>query len=306
MFSLSAGTTVRLKVAREVSPHGYFLTDGDQDVLLHYSQVENSIQIGDEIEVFLFHDSEDRIAATMKKPILSYGEIGALQVVDVHPKLGCFLDMGLDRHVLLPLRELPELEALRPNVGDTVYVRLDRDKQGRLLARAAGEGDLAPLVVPAPQSWKGRWVDATVYKSLQMGSFVVCDAGVLGFGVLGLIHSAERIGLPRVGERLSVRVVFVREDGRVNVSMRKLKQEERVEDAERIYDYLRQRPGGAMPYSDETPADVIAKKFAISKGAFKRALGKLMKEGKVTQKQSWTYLAEPSEAIVSNDEETRR
>ncbi|MNW04068.1 hypothetical protein D3C71_2000990 [compost metagenome] len=85
----------------------------------------------------------------------------------------------------------------------------------------------------------------------------------------------------RVGEEVKVRVTHVREDGRVNLSMKQLKQIGRDEDSERLLEMLRQREGGGMPYSDQTPADIIAKRFGISKAAFKRALGKLMKEGLV-------------------------
>lgn len=192
---LEAGTKACLTVMRERQPYGYFLSNGKQDVLLHVSELNgHTVNIGDEIEVFLFYDSEDRLAATLKTPLVQVGEVGLLEVKDVHPRLGCFLDMGLSKHVLLPLRELSELEHLRPRVGDRVYIRLDRDKQGRLLARGAREQDLAPLVVPAPGDWKNRTVEAIVYKTLQMGSFVICDAGVLGFGVMGFIHDSERTG----------------------------------------------------------------------------------------------------------------
>jgi hypothetical protein len=287
---MEAGIRTTLKVAREVSPYGFFLTDGNRDVLLHYSQVAGGISPGDEVEVFLYHDSEDRLAATMKRPLIEWGKISLLEVMEVHPRLGCFLDMGLDRHLLLPVRELPEKPELRPVAGDRVYVYPDRDKQGRLLARLAREQEFEKLVVPAPGSWKNRWVDAIVYKSLQLGSFVICDAGVLGFGVLGMIHRQERTRELRVGEQVRVRVAFVRPDGRVNLSMRKPKHESQTEDAERVLAVLRERPNGAMPYSDETPADIIAEKFQMSKAAFKRALGRLMKEGKVRQQGNWTYL----------------
>ncbi len=289
-MTLTAGTIVSLPVAREVPPYGYFLTDGSRDVLLHYSEAEGPIESGDTVEVFLFHDTEDRLAATMKRPLLALGEVGRLEVADVHPRLGCFLDMGLGRHLLLPASELPELEELRPVAGDKVYVVMTRDKQGRLIAKPAGEKEMAPLVFHAPSSWKNEWIEGTVYKPLQIGTFVLCDGGVVGFGVIGFIHATERTKMLRLGERVKARVTFVREDGRVNLSMRPRKEAGREQDAERILAYLRERPNGAMPYSDETPADIVSQKFNISKAAFKRALGKLMKDGLVYQKGSWTYL----------------
>jgi uncharacterized protein len=288
--SLQAGLTLSLTVAREVSPNGYFLTDGERDVLLHYSEIEGTIEVGDKVDVFLFHDSEDRLAATMKKPLITWGEVALLEVAEVHPRYGCFLEMGLGRQLLLPVRELPEAPELRPQAGDRVFVMLSRDRQGRLVGKTAGEQELSALVFAAPSTWKNTWVEARVYKPLQMGTFVVCDGGVIGFGVIGMIHSAERTRPLRLGEQVSVRVAFVREDGRVNLSMRQPKETGRVDDADRLLAFLQERPNGAMPYSDETPSDVIMSRFGISKSAFKRAIGKLMKEGKVYQQGSWTHL----------------
>ncbi|GIQ69732.1 hypothetical protein XYCOK13_25560 [Xylanibacillus composti] len=278
-------------VAREVPPIGYFLTLPDvPDVLLHYSEALGEVKTGERVEVFLFHDSEDRLAATMRQPYIEEGKVSRLQVADIHPRLGCFLDMGLSRHLLLPVRELPELRELWPQVGDHVFIVPSHDKQGRLLAKAAGEEELAPLMLRAPEDWKNRTLKATVYKPLQIGDFAVVDAGVLGFGAFGFVHESERTRKLRMGEEAEFRVIFVRDDGRVNLSMRPLKQESRSEDAEKLLAVLRERPNGAMPYSDETPADIIQKRFGISKSAFKRALGKLLKDGIVIQEGSWTKL----------------
>ncbi|CAH0121023.1 Conserved virulence factor B [Paenibacillus sp. CECT 9249] len=289
-MSLIAGTIVTLPVAREVSPYGFFLTNGTQDVLLHYTELAGTVEPGQEVEVFLYYDTEDRLAATMRKPYLTLGELALLEVADVHPRLGCFLEMGLGRQLLLPIRELPEMKELHPQVGDKVFVIMEHDKQGRLKAKLAGEKDLEPLAVRAPSAWLGEWKEGTVYKPLQMGTFVLVDGGVLGFGAIGMIHSSERTRLLRLGERVNVRISFVREDGRVNLAMAPRKEVGRVEDADRLLAFLKERPNGAMPYSDQTPPDLIKQRFGISKAAFKRALGKLMKDGFVYQKENWTYL----------------
>lgn len=296
---LEAGTIRRLEVAREVPPNGYFLTDGTQDVLLHYSETAGEVKPGDQVDVFLFHDTQDRLAATMRKPLIRLGEVALLEVADIHPRFGCFLEMGLGRHLLLPFKELPELKELRPKVGDKVFVVLTHDRQGRLVAKTAGEEQLKKLCFDAPATWRGQWVEARVYKPLQMGTFVVCDGGVVGFGVIGFIHSSERTRLLRLGEQVKVRVTFVREDGNVNCTMRERKEVGRDEDAEKLLAFLHERPNKAMPYSDETPADLISQRFGISKSAFKRAIGKLMKEGLVYQEGSWTYLKQDPTELVT-------
>jgi hypothetical protein len=272
------------------------LTDGHQDVLLHYSEVTGPVEIGEPVDVFLYYDTEDRLAATMRRPKLLRGEVGLLDVVDMHPRYGLFLEMGLGRNLLLPYSELPELEELRPQVGDTVYVTLANDRQGRLVAKLAGETELVSRCFAAPADWRNRWIEARVYKPLQMGTFVVCDGGVIGFGVIGFIPAAERSRLLRLGENVRVRVTFIRDDGRVNLSLRPPKELGQSEDADKVLAFLRSRPNGAMPYSDETPADIIAAKFGISKAAFKRALGKLMRDRLVVQQGNWTHLAEPAPA----------
>lgn len=299
-MTLEAGVIRKLEVAREVSPHGYFLTDGEQDVLLHYSEKIGEVKPGDRVDVFLYHDTEDRLSATMKKPLLTLGEIALLEVADIHKRFGCFLEMGLGRQLLLPFRELPELPELRPQVGDKVFVSLAHDRQGRLVAKLAKEEELRKLCFPAPQGWKNRRVDARVYKTLQMGTFVICDGGVLGFGVIGLIHATERTRLLRLGESVNVRIAFVREDGNVNCSMREPKEIGRDADAEKLLAFMRERPNGAMPYSDETPADLISQRFGMSKSAFKRAVGKLMKEGLAYQEGSWTYLKKDESKPVAD------
>ncbi|MFD0682720.1 MULTISPECIES: CvfB family protein [unclassified Paenibacillus] len=297
---LDAGKLFRLEVAKEITPNGYYVTDGAQEVLLHYSEIVGEIQIGDYVEVFLYYDTEDRLAATMRKPLILLGEVALLEVVDIHPRFGAFLEMGLGRNLLLPFKEQPELKDLRPKVGDKVFVILSHDRQGRLIAKVAGEPELKPLCFDAPAMWKNKQVLARVYKPLQMGTFVVCEGGVVGFGFIGMIHDTDRTRLLRLGEEVEVRVTFIREDGNVNCSMRAPKQVGRDEDAERLLAILRDRPNGSMPYSDETPADVISQRFQISKSAFKRALGKLMKEGLVYQQGSWTHLKQDQ---VNQDQE---
>lgn len=300
---MQAGTVAQLLVDREVSPNGYFLTSGTKDVLLHYSEIVGEIHVGEQVNVFLYHDSEDRLSATMREPKLKLGELGLLEVVDVHPVLGIFLEIGLSRHVLFPMSELPLQPNLRPTIGDHVFTVLGHDKQGRLLAKWAGEHKLAELAFHAPSGWKNRWMDAIVYKPIDEATYVLCPGGVLGFGVIGMIHESERTRPLRLGETVNVRVTFVREDGRINLSMRPLKQQGREDDADRLLAFLKERPNQAMPYSDETSSEIIMNRFNLSKSAFKRAIGKLMKDGLVYQKGSWTHLKEDEAVEASPTQE---
>ncbi|WP_274651979.1 S1 RNA-binding domain-containing protein [Paenibacillus humicola] len=306
-MSLIAGTIQKLRVAREVPPYGFFLTDGDSEVLMHYTEIiDKKPKPGAEVDVFLYFDSEDRPAATMKKPLITLGDVARLAVADLHPRIGAFLEMGLGRQLLLPMSEQPEAKELRPQRGDEVYVTLAHDKAGRLVAKTASEEQLAKLAFRVPSAWRHTWVEGWVTKTLKLGSFVLIDGGVIGFGAMGLIPESERSHPLRLGERARARVTFVREDGRVNLSMVPPKEVGRVEDADRILAFLEERPGGRMPYSDETPADIIKQKFGISKSAFKRAVGKLMRDGRAKQLGGWTELVQAEEAAGASGKDGHR
>jgi len=290
-MSLKAGTTVRLKTLRESPPNGFMLTDGKDSVLLPYGEIAGERpNPGDIVEVFLFHDTRDRLTATTRRPLLALGEVVRLRVADEHPRLGCFLEIGLGRQLLLPASELPRARELRPKPGDELFVRMAHDKSGRIIAALAEETDLEKLAVPAPSAWFNRTVRGHVTRLAAAGAFAFVEDEALRAGVMGLVPKSEQTRPHRLGESFEARVTFVRGDGRVNLSMRPRKEIGREEDAERILAYLRSRGTGAMPYSDETPPGIIRDKFGISKAAFKRAIGKLMKEGLVRQEDGWTRL----------------
>lgn len=300
---LAAGVKMMLHVRREAPPYGWFVGDGEEggaEVLFPYGEaVAHRPTAGEEIELFLFHDDKGRLTATQRQPLLQFGELARLAVADFHERFGFFLEMGIGRQLLLPLKELPEeRRSAWPQTGDELHVVMKRDKEGRMLARLAKLDDLSGLAVRAPDSWKGEWREAWVTDVFRDGAFALVEAGVLGFGVLGYVHESAMSGSLRIGQKFKARVAQVRDDGRVTLTMRQPKETGRLEDADRLLAFLKERPGGGMPYSDATPADIIQKRFGLSKSAFKRALGKLMKDGLVTQRGDWTYLnaadADPS------------
>jgi len=294
-MNLTAGTLQRLWVRREVPPYGWFLGFGPEDgpeVLLPYGEATGERpEVASEIEVFLFHDDKERITATLRKPLITLGELARLEVADFHPNYGFFLEMGIGRQLLLPLKQFPaERKNAWPQTGDELFVTMKHDKEGRMLARLANIDDLTPHVFRAPSSWKGEWKEGWVTDVYRDGVFTLVEGGVLGFGALGYINEATMVHPLRIGQKFRARVTQVREDGRVSLSIRASKEVGRLEDADRILAFLKERPGGAMPYSDQTSAEDIQRRFQLSKSAFKRALGKLMKDGLIIQKGNWTHL----------------
>ncbi|MFC5405175.1 S1 RNA-binding domain-containing protein [Cohnella soli] len=297
-MNLIAGTLQRLLVRREVSPYGWFLGFGEAEgpeVHLPYGEVVGERPaVGAEVEAFLFHDDKERLTATLRKPLIKLGEMARLAVADFHPSFGFFLEMGIGRQLLLPLKQFPpERKNVWPQTGDELFVVMKHDKEGRMLARLAKIDDFASLVFRAPTTWMNEWREGWVTDVFRDGVFTLVEGGVLGFGALGYVNNASMNHPLRIGQKFKARITQVREDGRVSMSLKATKEIGRLEDADRILAFLKERPGGAMPYSDQTSAEDIQRRFQLSKSAFKRALGKLMKEGLIRQEGNWTRLIAP-------------
>lgn len=201
-------------------------------------------------------------------------------VVDEVGKSCLWLDAGRGRRIALPFKKV------RGDVapGDDIVVGLYKDKKGFLTATMVLGEVIEHNTLPALGLKRGDQVIGEVYNVTSMGVFILTPERYIGF-----IHQSELTMPLQVGDKVSARVTFAREDGRLNLSMRPLKEVGQVVDAEIILEYLKKR-NGMMPYSDESTPEVIQDKFNISKKAFKRALGKLLKEGKIYQEQGWTYL----------------
>ncbi|MBK5442055.1 MULTISPECIES: S1 RNA-binding domain-containing protein [unclassified Peribacillus] len=285
MQKIQAGLAVELEVERKAD-FGWFLTDGSEDVLLHHNEMneETELEIGDEVTVFIYHDKQARLTATMKIPEIQIDQYGWAEVVNVKKKLGVFVNIGLSKDILVSLDDLPNIDHLWPEVGDRLYVSLKTDRNERLFGKLATEDVIQEIAVKAPlKGVRNTTLKGNVYRLLMVGSFFVSQEGYRCF-----IHESERKQEPRLGELVEGRVIDSKEDGTLNVSLFPFKQDLMEEDADVIFTYLLNR-GGAMPYGDKTPPDDIQFHFGLSKGAFKRALGKLMKEEKIYQEDGWTY-----------------
>ncbi|WEG14374.1 S1-like domain-containing RNA-binding protein [Pullulanibacillus sp. KACC 23026] len=281
-MSFQAGQQLKLQVKRE-APFGYFLSDGKEEVLLHKNELTEDVSLEQMIDVFLYSDHQGRLAATMATPIITVGTYDWVKVVDVHHKYGVFVSIGIAKDLLVSRDDLPYSYEEWPKPGDTLYCTLKVDKKGRLFAEMATFEVIEDLSKRATEADFNKDIEGTIYKLVEEGAHIYTDEGFIGFN-----HESERRGVLRLGERVSGRIIAVKEDGRVNLSLLKRSHEALDEDAEAILSYLEGR-GGGMPYWDKTPADLIEARFNLSKSAFKRALGRLMKQGKVYQEEGWTY-----------------
>ncbi|WHY88979.1 S1-like domain-containing RNA-binding protein [Neobacillus novalis] len=277
------GQSTTLTVARKAT-FGYFLTDGNEDVLLHINQADQEFQEEDQVEVFLYVDSEGRISASTTIPEIAVGRYGWVKVTDTNPKIGVFLNIGLPKDILLGIDDLPTHKSVWPKPGDLVYITLKLSRNYLLYAKLASDPIIESISVKATRENFNKNVQGHIYRTAKVGSWIYTIEGFKGF-----IHESQRPQEPRLGEMVEGRIIDIKEDGTVNISLLARKEESQDQDAERIYEYLLSRDG-SMPFSDKSMPEEIQERFNLSKGAFKRALGKLMKEGKAYQEGSWTYV----------------
>lgn len=282
---MRAGDVVKLRVVR-LSDLGVFLDAGtgdtNDDILLHKQQQNKELQIGDEVEVWLYFDPKKRLTASMKLPKMKEGQLGYVKVLSI-TKDGGFVDIGAERGIFLPYSEMHG----HVEPGQMIWVKLYRDKTDRQAVTMRVEDDIVKLAKPAKNIKVGELVTGTIYNILPEGFFILTRKRNIAF-----LHRSEvPQGRLDFGQEVNARVTYIREDGRINVSMRLQKEKALEIDATKILNFLMNRDG-KMPYSDETQPEIIKMKFGLSKAAFKRALGHLMKEKKVKQENGWTILAD--------------
>lgn len=275
-------TVVTMKVVRS-NEIGAFLDaqtgNTNDDILLHKMQQTAPVKVGEKIKVFLYKDPHGRLTASMRVPKMREGQIARLKVINTS-KDGAFLDAGAERGIFMPYAGMRG----KLHVGEIVWAKLYTDKSGRLAMTMKVEDEIRRASRPAEDVKVGDTVTGSVYNLTEQGAFIFTEKRYIAF----LAKKEMTDGL-RVGQTLSVRVTFIRDDGRINVSMRPAKEKAIDADARMILEILENR-NGKMPYCDDTSAEIIKERFGISKSAFKRALGHLMKEGKAEQKDGWTYL----------------
>lgn len=276
------GQVVNLTVVRKAE-FGYFLTDGEEDVLLHENDTDRTWNEEDKLDVFLYTDSQGRTTATTIIPEITVGKYGWANVVDTKPGIGVFMDIGIKKDMLLGEEDLPKKNSVWPEVGDLLYITLRVNRNNRIYVKLATDPIIDEKRIKATRADYNKNIQGHIYRTAKVGSWIYTAEGFKGF-----IHESQRSVEPRLGEKVEGRIIDVKEDGTINVSLVPRKQEAQGEDSEKIYSYLLSR-NGAMPYWDKSMAEDIEERFHMSKGAFKRALGKLMKEGLVYQENGWTY-----------------
>ena len=258
---MKLGELQTLKVEKTV-PFGIYLTGDDPQegrVLLPRSQVPEGVREGDELEVFLYKDSEDRMIATRRKPKLMLHQVGYLTVLQVG-RIGAFLDWGLDKDLLLPFHEQPR----------------ERVKEGQEVLVAVYLENVYPYLSKESPYRTGDQVTGIVYEtSRNFGAFVAVDSMFSA-----LIPKRELVRDLRVGDVVSARVTSVKPDGKLDLSIREKAPLQMDRDMDRIINRM-QANGGLLPFNDRVAPEIIRDEMQMSKNEFKRAVGHLLKLGKI-------------------------
>ena len=269
MFRL--GEKQILEIVKQVDFGVYLGTEAnapsDERVLLPAKQVPEGAKPGDEIEVFIYKDSKDRFIATRNEPKLYLGETAVLKVVQIN-KVGAFLDWGLEKDLFLPFKE--QTKPLNP--GDECVVALYVDKSSRLCATMK----VYPYLRKDSSYQKDDKVTGRVYEiSQNFGAFVAVDDCFSA-----LVPKKEMPKNLKVGDVVNARVAVRKEDGKLDLSLREKAYIQMNIDAKKVMKKLEEL-GGVLPFTDKASPELIREQMDMSKNEFKRAIGNLLKAGKV-------------------------
>lgn len=266
---MKLGEYQKLKVIKKVE-FGIYLAEHEGDetrVLLPQKQVPADAKLGDEIEVFLYKDSKDRIIATTNQPKLTLGGLAVLEVAEIG-KIGAFLDWGLEKDLFLPFKQ----QTKKVKAGDECLVGLYTDKSDRLCATM----NVYEYLSQESPYQKDDRVKGTVYEiSENFGAFVAVDDKYSG-----LIPKREFFGQARIGDVVEARVTRVKEDGKLDLSLREKTYLQIEKDAEQVLKVIDEF-AGVLPFTDKAAPEVISRELSMSKNAFKKAVGHLLKEGRI-------------------------
>ena len=270
---LRLGEYQELKVIKKVD-FGVYLAEeeGEERVLLPKKELPEGAKIGDTQRVFLYKDSKDRPIATLREPKMTLGKIALLTVKEAG-KIGAFLDWGLEKDLLLPFRE----QTKRVRAGEECLAALYIDKSQRLCATM----NVYPYLEKNSPYKTGDQVKGRIYEtSDNFGVFVAVDDQYSA-----LIPKREAAGTLVIGDVVEARVTKVKEDGKLDLSVREKSYLQIEEDAENIMQVIDEF-AGVLPFNDRVSPEIIKREFGLSKNAFKRAVGRLLRQGRIEIKEN--------------------
>ncbi len=279
------GKINRLRIVR-FAPPGYYLDGGTHgEILLPARYIPAGTTPGDQLDVMVYRDTEDRLVATTDKPLAYAGEFAALRVVSLTPRIGVFLDWGLEKDLLLPIREMSG--PVQP--GDKVVVLVMVDPHtDRLIATARFN----------------RFLDRTPahYHEGESVRLLVASRSPIGYNMVinhahrGLLYHTDVATPLKIGDWVEGYIRAIRPDGKFDLALGKAGYRRIADLTERIVAALEAAPGGELRYGDASIPEEIRDAFGVSKKAFKQAIGALYRERRITIEPTRIKLVRPDAA----------
>ncbi|GAB3060323.1 S1 RNA-binding domain-containing protein [Salinicoccus sesuvii] len=275
-----SGTVQFLKVIKKEGSTYHLKTEDAQYIRMNASTSDEEFEIGDQVSAFIYPNRSGELFAAPIVPTASVGQYGYATVTEVN-RDGAYVNVGAPRDILVPWIDLPKVKDVWPTEGDQLYLVLRAEHDNQLYGRLLSENDAAERFTPMDASkfaeMKNKWLEGRPYRLLRIGTFLLTEDGHKVF-----VHESERESEPRLGELKKFRVIGINEKGEINGSFIQQAYKKMDADSEKLMDYITKN-GGSMPLTDKSTPEDIKEAFNMSKGSFKRALGRLMKEGKVEQ-----------------------
>jgi len=275
------GKKNKLIVLKELD-FGVYLDGGELgEILMPNRYIPQDVQIGDEVEVFVYKDSEDRLIATTEDPYAQVGECSYLEVVSVGD-FGAFMDWGVMKDLLVPFKE----QRVPMKVGRSYAVFLFVDVTGRIAA-SSKLSKFMPEEDKDGEFVEGQKVNLQIASRSDIGYKAVINGTHLG-----VIHNNDILHQINVGQELDGYIKKIREDKRIDLALQAKGKDARNSLEEDILEFL-QEMGGSSDLTDKSSPDDIYKTFQVSKSNYKKALGKLYKEKKVSIEKGLRGLLPP-------------
>ncbi len=255
---------------------GYVLTidDNEEEYFLHHNECNGRVlKIGEKVNAFLYVDKKNRVAATLFKPFIELNQIGLLKVVNVNHEIGLFINNGISKDILLPKEDLPKNYRIWPLVDDYLPVEM-RYRMGKLIMKLTNKDRIIEKCEKVDKLNRDDRVNGYVYRITLDGINIVSD----DFEII-YVYKTNYRGNYHLGQRVSVRIIDIHD---TDYSGTLIEQKEvQIQDDKRIIlDYLNDH-NGVMMITENSSPELINHLFNMSKGAFKKAIGGLLKENKV-------------------------
>lgn len=283
----TVGTTIKAQVTDENSQFFFAQVDGFT-YEIDKSELQKPLKLGGFVTGFAYKNEDHKLQITKNVPTAQKDVYGWGTVLANRHDLGVFVAIGLpNKDIVVSLDDLPTITSLWPQKGDRLMIAIKEDSKGRLWGEIAQQNIINAVSRRAPQEMKSKQIKATVYRNKMAGTLVLTEDYYLGF-----IHPSQRDDEPRLGEIVNARVIGVRDDGTLNLSLKPLAYKTMNEDATFLLLQLQRRSDHFLPFNDKSNPEAIKRQFGFSKSQFKRALGHLYKERLIEQVDGGIKLVE--------------